>query len=507
MIERLLVKDHLSFKEADLTFAPGLIAFTGPSGAGKSVLMRAFLALFGFQESDATLLEAALNGPLALEEVGIEAEEPNVLRCVKQKSVRYFVNGQMLSRKNMTYVCKDAVRYLSVKESNEFSPEALLSLLDGSIKTPKFAQEKVAFGTLFAEYKTAKEALKRVEDEERRVEELREFARFEIQKIEEVSPKLGEDDDLMRFKKMLSKKEKLEVALSKAEGIFEFESAVHEALSHSDIPSDFFDASMNELRMHFEQASERLGDLEEADVEALLDRIEKISTLKNRYGTIEEILAHLQKRKEELSRYENIAFEKKALEERHEVLRGEVKVKAAYLSSERAKALGALEARINGFLKALYLHGARVVMAPCEVSQTGADSLEVVLEGVEVRSISSGEFNRLRLAFIATAQEVLNSGSGVLILDEVDANLSGKESMSVANVLKSLSRSYQIFAISHQPQLSSKADQHFVVEKKEGQSIVRLLSPKERVEEVARMVSGEAITSEARELALSLLEP
>jgi DNA repair protein RecN (Recombination protein N) len=95
----------------------------------------------------------------------------------------------------------------------------------------------------------------------------------------------------------------------------------------------------------------------------------------------------------------------------------------------------------------------------------------------------------------------------VLILDEVDANLSGKESMSVANVLKTLSRSYQIFAISHQPQLSSKADQHFVVEKINAESTVRLLSPKERIEEVARMVSGEAITPEARELALSLLEP
>lgn len=507
MIERLLVKDHVSFKEADLTFAPGLIAFTGPSGAGKSVLMRAFLALFGFQESDATLLEAALNAPLALEEVGIEAEEPNVLRCVKQKSVRYFINGQMLSRKNMTHVCKDAVRYLSVKESNEFTPEALLALLDGSIKAPDFAEEKAAFGALFEEYRAAKEALKKVEDEERRVEELREFARFEIQKIEEVNPKTGEDEELMRVKKMLSKKEKLEAALAKAEGIFEFEGAVHEALSYSEISSDFFEACMNELRMQFEQASERLGDLEEADVEALLDRIEKISALKNRYGSIEETLAHWQKRKEELARYENIAFEKKSLQERHGALWKEVQAKAAYLTHARSQALGPLEVRINGFLKALYLRDARLKMTLCEVTQTGADALEVVLDGVEVRSISSGEFNRLRLAFIATAQEVLNNGSGVLILDEVDANLSGKESMSVANVLKTLSRSYQIFAISHQPQLSSKADQHFVVEKINAESTVRLLSPKERIEEVARMVSGEAITPEARELALSLLEP
>ena len=506
MIERLLIKDYLHFRSLCLDFEPGLIAFTGASGAGKSVLMRAFLALFGLEECDAKLIEVALDTPLDLEDMGIDSQEPNILRCVKQKSVRYFINDQMLSRKNMALTCKDAVRYLSVKEGDELGSNALLELLDASIAEMDFEQKKEDFKKLFYEYSSAKKALDSIEAEERRVEELKEFARFEIQKIEEVNPKMGEDEELMQTKKMLSKKEKFESALLRANVIFEAESAVHEALSLGEIGSDFFDACMNELRMHLENASSRLADLEEADIEGVLDRIEKISALKNRFGTIEEIHGHLQKRRQELAHYENIAFEKREILAKYEKLKSEIEVKADEISKKRKKALPALEGRINTLLSSLYLENASLHVSETSLSERGKDALHVNLANVDIRHISSGERNRLRLAFIATAQALGQAKGGVLILDEVDANLSGKESMSVANVLSSLAKDYQIFAISHQPQLSSRANQHFLVEKSGDESSVRLLNHEERVLELARMVSGENITPEAKELALSLMK-
>jgi len=506
MIERLLIKDYLHFKALSLDFEPGLIAFTGASGAGKSVLMRAFLALFGLEECDAKLIEVALNAPLGLEEIGIEQDEPNVLRCVKQKSVRYFINDQMLSRKKMTLTCKDAVRYLSVKEGDELSSSALLELLDMSIKEVKFRQEKDDFKKLFYEYSVAKKSLESIEAEEKRVEELKEFARFEIQKIEEVNPRIGEDEELMQVKKMLSKKEKFQSALERASGIFESESAVHEALILGEIESNFFDECMNELRMHLENASAKLADLDEADIEGVLDRIEKISALKNRFGSIEEIHEHLEKRRKELAHYENIAFEKKEIEAKYKEFKIQVEAKANELSLKRQKALPALEDKVNSLLNALYLENATLHVSQSALCETGKDSLHVNLANVDIKHISSGERNRLRLAFIATAQAFGQTKGRVLILDEVDANLSGKESMSVANVLWTLSKNYQIFAISHQPQLSSRANQHFLVEKSTDESTVRLLNQDERVLELARMVSGENITPEAKELALSLMK-
>ncbi len=79
------------------------------------------------------------------------------------------------------------------------------------------------------------------------------------------------------------------------------------------------------------------------------------------------------------------------------------------------------------------------------------------LNAVNLQTISSGEFNRLRLALLTSMSEVDIVNNGILFLDEIDANLSGKESSAIAKVLMELSKSYQIFAISHQPQLTASA--------------------------------------------------
>ena len=90
-------------------------------------------------------------------------------------------------------------------------------------------------------------------------------------------------------------------------------------------------------------------------------------------------------------------------------------------------------------------------------------------------------------------------------MDEIDANLSGEESMSVAKVLTKLAKNYQIFAISHQPQLTSQAKQHFLVYKEDGISRAKVLQSDERINEIARMVSGDSITQEAIQFAQKLL--
>lgn len=96
--------------------------------------------------------------------------------------------------------------------------------------------------------------------------------------------------------------------------------------------------------------------------------------------------------------------------------------------------------------------------------------------------------------------------NGILFLDEIDANLSGKESDAISKVLTKLSSSYQIFAISHQPQLTSKANQHFLVDKNNKKSSVKLLNQEERISEIARMISGEKVTQEALEFAKNLIK-
>ncbi len=93
VIERLLIKNHLSFKACELEFSKGLIVFTGPSGAGKSVFMQGLLSLFGHAEVMADVIECTLDGSLDLEAFGVEEEETTIFKAIKIKSVRYCVKN------------------------------------------------------------------------------------------------------------------------------------------------------------------------------------------------------------------------------------------------------------------------------------------------------------------------------------------------------------------------------------------------------------------------------
>ena len=505
MIERLRVKNQLSFKEVDVSFSKGLIAFTGPSGAGKSVFMQAILSLFGQSEANASSVEAVITDKIDLEKFGLNNDEINIFKYTKEKSTRYFINTQSVSKKSMSEISNSFLNSLAVRDSEEFENERLITLLDALIKEPLHVKQVEEFTRLFLEYKKLKSRLEKIEEKERKIEELKEFASFEITKIDDVCPKIGEDEELMRFKRSLSKKEKIQESLEKANTLFDFESNVNEFLNLIEKDSSFFDESMNELRAIIEDERDRLNTLEEQDVEALLERIEKISTLKSRYGSIEEILEYRDKKKKELEEYENISFEKAKLvstcKEKLDVL----KLKSQQLSQRRVESLKALNQKIDGYLEMLYMPQVNIVMSEIELYEKGFDSLHVELGRVNIKKISSGEYNRLRLAFIATTSEYLLDVGGILILDEIDANLSGKESMSVAKVLKILSKKYQIFAISHQPQLSSQADSHYLVTKDANGSKIELLNEEQRIVELARMVSGEDVSSEATLFAQKLL--
>jgi DNA repair protein RecN (Recombination protein N) len=502
------VKNQLSFKEVDVNFSEGLIAFTGPSGAGKSVFMQAILSLFGQSEASASSVEAVITDKIDLEKFGIQSDDINVFKYTKEKATRYFINTQSVSKKSMSEISKSFLNSLSVRDSEEFENQRLIALLDALIgkKNPLHVEDVERFEKDFLEYKEIKNKLDSIEEKERKIEELKEFALFEIKKIDDISPKIGEDKELVSFKRSLSKKEKIEESLEKADTIFELENRVSEFLALTEIDSGFFDECMNELRAIMEDERDRLNSLEDQDVEALLERIEKISSLKSRYGSIEEILEYRDKKVKELEEYENISFEKAKLISTCKEKLDNLTSTAKELSQRRYNSIKILNEKIDGYLEMLYMPKVDIVLTKVELYEKGFDSLHVELGRVNIKKISSGEYNRLRLAFIATTSEYLLNVGGVLILDEIDANLSGKESMSVAKVLKILSKKYQIFAISHQPQLSSQADSHFLVTKEEGVSMVKILNQDERIVELARMVSGEEVSGEATQFAKKLLK-
>ncbi|EAK0965870.1 DNA recombination protein RecN [Campylobacter upsaliensis] len=506
MISRILMKENLGFKEANLKLGEGLTVFSGLSGAGKSVLFKGILAAFGFGESEAKFVELELDDKLDLESFGIESESENVFKMLKEKSTKYFINNQSIAKKSLQSLSKSFIKYLSVKDNNEFSNEKFLTLLDAleSAKNPKFNETKEKFEQIFKEYNENSLKLNRVLEEERRIEELKELAQTHIEKISKINPKSGEYEELLKLKKRLSKRDKIEEAWNKVGGIFEYEKAVLDALNLSEVDANFFSECFNELRIIAE--NQKMEELD-FDIEALLDRISDLSYLIKRYESIEGALETLELKKKELEHYENLSFEKKELELLNRDLKEKLEKKAHILSEARVRNLGVLEDFLNDYLAKLYMKNLKLdCVQNDEINLFGKDEIKLSVSETKLKNLSSGELNRLRLAFIATECKILNSGRGIIFLDEIDANLSGKEAMSIAKVLDELSRFYQIFAISHLPQLSSKAHNHFLVEKNGKQSYVKKLEKKERIKELARMVSGEQISDEALQFARTLFE-
>lgn len=509
MIDRVYLENCLSFERVELDFQNGLNVFTGPSGAGKSILMEAILSLFSLSDVKSKLGEVTLtNSNIKNEAFDISTNDDIVIKTIKKEKVRFFLNNQTISKKKLNEFSSKLIKHLNLKDTSDFQSTKLISFLDNlAIKKDKnFKNIKEKYDELYKELKELNQKLKKIYSDESKLEDLKEFAKFEIDKIEAINPKVDEYDELNEIKKKLAKKDKVEDAIKEASLVLNYNSSVNNALELLEIDSSFFDDTMNELTNIFEKFNDSLYELEDIDIENVLDRIEKLSSLQKRFGSIKECLEYKEEKIKELESYENISFEKTKLIKKQEELESSIKVLAFDLSESRKKVSLLLEEKINKYLKDLYLSNTKVLFEEKELDKTGIDLIKFELAGVSLETISSGEFNRLRLALLTSMSEFDIVDNGVLFLDEIDANLSGKESEAISKVLTKLAKSYQIFAISHQPQLTSSSNQHFLVDKKDGESIVKKLDNQGRINEISRMISGEKITEEAVKFAKNLLK-
>ena len=508
MINRIYIKDCLSFKEIDLEFSNGLNVFTGPSGAGKSILMQAILSLFALSDVKASLGEVLMSDSKVSDKLyDLESNDDIVIKTIKKEKVRFFINNQTISKKNLTSFSSKLIKHLNLRDTSDFESIKLLNFLDKlcTKNFSNFENLKKDFDSLYKESIVVKKDLQKIIEDELKIEDLKEFNKFEIEKIETINPSVDEYEELNLLKRKLSKKDKIEDSIKNASEILSFRQSVSNTLELLEEDSSFFDETMNELNNIFEKFNDTLYELEDIDIETVLTRIEKLSALQKRFGSISQALEYKEEKKKELESYENITFEKSVLEKKLISLNAQTLKLSEEISKYRKKSLVVLEEKINKYLKFLYLSNAKITLENKKLDSHGIDDVKFELNGVSLNTISSGEYNRLRLALLTSMSEFDIIENGVLFLDEIDANLSGKESDAIANVLSTLSKSYQIFAISHQPQLTSSSHQHFLVDKNEGKSTIKLLNKEERINEIARMISGEKITTDAIKFAKNLL--
>jgi len=505
MVNRLYAKDLLGFKSIDIEFKSGLIVITGPSGAGKSVLIGSLLANFGLANQEAKLCEVEVEKPKNLKSDAYEIEDQIVIKALKKDRVRFFIDGQNISKKELKELFKEYISYISVRDKSGFESEKLIELVDNYLakKDTKHSKKLLKFSEKFNYYKSLKEKLSQTEKREKDAIQRVEFLKFEIEKIEKIEAKEGEYEELLVVKKQLSKIDKINEIANRVEEIFGFEDSIYKLFELINKDSSYINDAMNQLRGDFDDISALSEDLADINIEELLDRLEQLSGLIKRFGSIDEALKYLDGCKNELNSFNTIQEDASALKGAISSLNLELESLTDNISKSRKKASKEIEDKLEHYLKELKLPRIELNFCKVELYNLGSDELSLSMGSTKVESLSGGEFNRVRLALLTVATSDTNS-RGVIILDEIDANVSGDESIAIANMISKLSKSFQIFAISHQPHLSSKAKQHILVTKDSKESYIKVLNSNERVDEIARIVGGENFNKEALEFAKGL---
>ncbi len=507
MIERLYAKELLGFKSVELNFESGLVVITGPSGAGKSVLISSLLANFGLANQEAKLCEVELKKPKTLESDEFELEDYIVIKALKKDRVRLFLDGQNISKKALKELFKGYISYISVRDKSGFESVSLIELIDSYIakSDAKYLDNLVKYREKYSAYRAKEAELKEILNRVKETNERVEFLKFEIDKIKSLNPQEGEYEELLVVKKQLSKLDRITEIANRTEEIFGFEDSIYELFTMLEKDSSYFSDAMNQLRSDFEDIATLSDELADTDIEAVLNRLEELSALIKRFGSIGEALEYLKEREVELASFETIEEDVTKLKADITKLDKQLRKEATAISKKRVKASKEIEDELEKYLKELKLPRASLNFNSVELYELGIDEVTLSMGSTKVESLSGGEFNRIRLALLTVGASGA-VGSGVIILDEIDANVSGDESIAIANMISKLSKSFQIFAISHQPHLSSKAKQHILVTKDSNGSVAKVLESEQRVEEIARIIGGESYNKEALDFAKKILE-
>jgi DNA repair protein RecN (Recombination protein N) len=283
-------------------------------------------------------------------------------------------------------------------------------------------------------------------------------------------------------------------------------------------------ATLEEAYHLLTETGQRLGsyaasmEFDPGRLEEIRARQDLLFRLKRKYGPdLRDVLATGERVREELAELDGAPFDLESLEGEIAGLQKQFRQKVDELTRLRGEGARLLESAVGGLLPELGLERGRftVELDPLkEPESSGAEGVKYLVSlnpgfepGPLSRIASGGELSRVMLALKSVLAGVDRIPS--LIFDEIDAGIGGKVALRVADQLKSVAKSHQVFVITHLPQLASRAHQQILVEKTEVKGMAsaraRELEGEERVRELARMLGGDAGSAASREHARELL--
>ena len=543
MLCEIKIENVAVIEKAAAVFSDGLNVLSGETGAGKSILIDSINAILGNRTSreivrshtPKAMIWATFRGIGAktraqLADAGYEAENELLLyrEITAEGKSTCRINGMPATASVVRDICSGLINIHGQHDNQSLmNPARHLGILDS------FAQNETAHDAYYVVYKELCRVKKEIDalsmdetEKERRIETLR----FQIEEIGAAELRPGEEDELLNRRTLIRNAqtvtEQLNIAyaaLSGAEdapGAGEMLGSAATALeSISSLSEDFAPLAeqMSGLYYTARDAASDIADIlarcefDPQALDAVEERLDLIYRMKQKYGgDVQDILAYLDAATAELDGIETGAQRLDELYDRQAALYDKAKALADALTQTRLEAFKRFNAQITDALRFLNMPGIRFTLSHKKgpLAGSGQDSVEFNIStnpGEEPKPVakiaSGGELSRIMLAVKSALAD--KDDIGTVIYDEIDTGVSGLAAGRIGEKLKQTAQGRQVICITHTAQIAAQADNHLLIRKNVSEdrtyTEIDALSGEGRVQELARMISGDKIT----ELALA----
>ncbi|MDU2234543.1 MAG: DNA repair protein RecN [Fusobacterium periodonticum] len=550
MLRELKIENLAIIDELDIEFEKGFIVLTGETGAGKSIILSGINLLIGEKASVDMIRDGEENlvaqgvfdvdeeQKKKLEVMGIDTDGDEIIirrYYNRNGKARAFVNNVRITLADLKEIASTLVDIVG-----QHSHQMLLNrnnhikLLDSFLsKEDKDIKEKLS--SLLSQYREIKSRIEKIESEKKETLEKKEFYEYQLEEIEKLKLKDGEDEILeAEYKKVFNAEKIREKVYESLEYLkYDDDSAlgfILESIRNIEYLGKY-DERYLELAKRMESAYYELedcvGEIEdisknievtESDLDKIAGRMNTLKRIKEKYKrTLSELIEYREDLKEKLSDMNSGDFKTRELQKELDKIKAEYDKLAEKLSESRKEIALKIEDELLNELKFLNMEDAKLKVQMNKIDRMtndGYDEIEFFIStnvGQELKPLnkiaSGGEVSRVMLALKVIFSKVDNIP--ILIFDEIDTGIGGETVRKIALKLKEIGDSTQIISITHSPVIASKASQQFYIEKyvenSKTISRVKKLSANERIKEIGRMLVGEKINDEVLEIANKML--
>ncbi|WDF65181.1 DNA repair protein RecN [Flavobacterium sp. KACC 22763] len=549
MITSLSIKNYALIEKLSIDFSKGFSIITGETGAGKSIILGAIGLVLG-KRADLTslknkeekcVIEAQFEiGKYNLKEFfeanDLDYEDETIIRreILPSGKSRAFINDSPVNLQELQDLSLYLIDIHSQQQTQELSDESVqFKIIDAIANNSDVIAE---YQKLLKSYKSDKSKLNALLKKQSDAGKEQEYHTFLLNELVAAQLKSGEQEELEADYEKLNNveiiKESLDKSLAIANeeqfGVFhnlnEIKNALQKVAPFSSEYHNLFER-ITSLTIEFDDISKELENCSEkllndpTQLELINQKLQLIYNLQKKHqaNSVDELLQIQSDLGNSLLELDNMDEEIASLSKIIEEKAIELDDYASKIHENRVKAIPRLSEQLVSILETLGMPNARFNMEllPSEnYFQNGKDELQFLFSankgtdfGLLKKVASGGEMSRIMLAVKAILAKY--SKLPTLIFDEIDTGVSGEIAIRMGEIMKEMSATMQIFAITHLPQIAAKGDSHFKVSKAtiddDTQSELKLLSQDERVTEIAQMLSGAVVSDSALNHAKALL--